>query len=84
MEMDFYYRSDCPYSQKVLQHLRDKELDPAVSFHEIRFEPQARELLEEMNGSPQVPCLVSGGIPILESENIIRFLDESVVETKAS
>jgi glutathione S-transferase len=47
----------------------------AVEQRDTRQDPGARETLRALNGHTQVPCLVIDGRPLLESADIIDWLD---------
>lgn len=76
MQLEFYYREDCPYSTKVRQFIASHGLRSKIKFHDVDEDLESLRDLEVMNQDEQVPCLVIDGEPMLESEQIIEWLDE--------
>jgi glutaredoxin len=50
---------------------------PNVEYRDILKNPKYKEELIKLNGTRQVPCLVIDGKPMLESEDIVRFLEKT-------
>ncbi len=77
MKLELYYFDSCPFCARVLSFLKGKE-------HSIEFKNtmQKREYFEELkkrnHGKKQVPCLFIDGKPMLESLDIIRFLEKKL------
>ena len=67
-----YYKSSCPYSQKVLQFL--EEHGQKISMKNIEEDPKSKEELLHLGGKSQVPCLFIDGAPLYESDDIIDYL----------
>jgi glutaredoxin 3 len=78
MQLELYHLKGCPYSAKVRAFINEAGLKSKIIFHEIHAEPQAYDKLMELTGQAQVPCLVIDGKPLLESDEIIKFLSRSV------
>ena len=73
--IELYSDYFCPFCVKVLRFLDGKSHD--VVFKDIRREPAWREALKKVNNNiTQVPCLVVDGVPMLESDDIIAYLEE--------
>jgi glutathione S-transferase len=51
-----------------------------VEQRDTRQDPSAREALRALNGHTQVPCLLIDGQPLLESADIIDWLDAHSAE----
>lgn len=68
-----YKYDTCPYCQRVLQKLPEWKLD--VTLKDTMRDPQARMTLEDATGSTQVPCLFIDDVPLLESLEIVAWLD---------
>ncbi|HJO93863.1 MAG TPA: glutathione S-transferase N-terminal domain-containing protein [Victivallales bacterium] len=75
MKLELYYFESCPFCQKVLLYLEDKKHD--IIFLDTKVHKEYRENLLKMNKNTQVPCLVIDGEPILESDEIILFLEQN-------
>lgn len=75
MKLELYHKTNCPYSAKVRAYLHDSGLQEMVTYHDIEQEDGAAEELELLTGDDQVPCLVSDGRAICESQKIIDFLE---------
>lgn len=74
MTLELYFFESCPYCQKVLGFLKDK--DHNIALKDTRKEDKYyQELKKVNNGVTQVPCLVIDGKPMLESDDIIKYLD---------
>jgi glutaredoxin 3 len=72
MKLELFYFESCPFCQKVLRFLEDKNHN--IVFKDIRSIDKYRDELSSMIGKIQVPCLVIDGTPMLESDDIIIFL----------
>ncbi|MCK6504733.1 glutathione S-transferase N-terminal domain-containing protein [Myxococcota bacterium] len=63
----------CPYCQRVLRKAADLGLE--IPWRDVHQDPEAsRELLRLTRGT-QVPCLVIDGQPLLESADIVAWLE---------
>lgn len=76
MMLELYYREDCPYSKKVRGFIAEKGLKSKIKFHDVDEDAASLRDLEVMNHDEQVPCLVIDGEPMLETDEIIEWLDE--------
>lgn len=79
MSIQLFHRWPCPYSDRVRTFIDDKGLREHLDFVEVSEVPGAEERLESLTGKTQVPCLVVDGKPILESEDIMRWMEENLV-----
>jgi glutathione S-transferase len=75
MKLELYYFESCPFCQKVLIYLEDKKHD--IIFFDTRIHFEYREKLFKINGRTQVPCLIVNDEPMLESDEIMSFLDQN-------
>lgn len=76
MKIELYYRTDCPYSQRVRNFIAEQHLNK-IKYHDIEKEHASLDKLMAMTDDEQVPCLVVDGKPILESQAIIEWLDQN-------
>ena len=72
--LELYYLNTCPYSQRVLQFIKDNNLVNQIRLKEIKSNDEYRDTLENIGGRLQVPCLFVDGEPMYESEDIIEYL----------
>ena len=63
----------CPFCRKVYRAVDRLELD--VPRADTRLDPDAAASLRELTGGSQVPCLVIDGAPLLESDDIVAWLE---------
>ena len=75
LDLELYKKDNCPYCQRVYEALT--RLGVRVRMRDIRREPDAVATLERVGGKRQVPCLFVDGKPLYESDDIVRFLDET-------
>ena len=71
-ELLLFYTPWCPYSQKVLNYL--KQIHKTVPMRNIQNDPAGKELLKSKGGKVQVPCLLIDGKALYESDLIIQWL----------
>lgn len=76
MVLSLYYRPFCLFCQRVLEAA--KRLDAKLDTKNIQEDPQALKELMTLTGKTQVPCLVVDGNPMLESEDIIKWLERNI------
>lgn len=74
--MQFYYFAACRFCQRVLTTIDQLGIRDQLEFRDIQEHPEFGDELEKMNGTRQVPCLVIDGKPMLESMDIIAFLNK--------
>lgn len=67
-----YYASYCPYSQKVLDYLR--EIHKTVPMKNVENNQHYKDELLKQGGILQVPCLIVDGQAIYNSGSIINWL----------
>lgn len=69
-----YVRNSCGPSNATLLARENLHLQQAVTLVNVSENPAAMGKLKEATGKEQVPCLVSGGQPLLEAADIVRHL----------
>lgn len=68
------YKYDaCPYCQRVLRRLPG--LDVKLTLRDTMMDASARDELVDATGRTQVPCLFVDGVPLLESLDILAWLE---------
>lgn len=70
--MMLYYKPSCPYCRKVISFMEENGIQMEMR---NTMEGANREDLVKLTGKTQVPCLVVGGDPMLESDAIIAYLE---------
>lgn len=68
-----YAYDTCPYCRRVYQALQGLGIE--VPVRNTRADPLAAQELRALTGGSQVPCLVIDGQPLLESADIIAWLE---------
>jgi len=76
MKLILYHFQGCPYCQVVDDAIERLHV-PNVEYRDILEEPKYRDELIGLNGIRQVPCLVVDGKPMLESKEIVAFLEKT-------
>ena len=82
MKLELYHRKECPFSAKVRDFISTHGLKSQIEYHDIDEDDASLDRLMQMNDDEQVPCLVMDGKPMLESDEIIAWLDHSLVKQK--
>ena len=75
--MVLYYKPTCPFCHKVLAFMEEEDI--AMPMRDT-LEPGVKDDLVRIAGKGQVPCLVVDGFPMFESDDIIRFLGDLILE----
>jgi len=78
ISLTLYKFDSCFFCRRVFQVIDDLEIP--VRYRDIRSEAGAREELAEKGGSTQVPCLFVDSKPIYESQDIIRYLEDTFAQ----
>ena len=84
MELQLYHKWTCPYSAKVRDFIQQHELDKEIQYIDRDESPGNKQKLKELSGQTQVPCLFIEGKPLLESEDIVNWLNEHLVKSSSS
>ncbi len=74
MQLILYHFEYCPYCVDV-RHAINRLNVPNVETRDILENPTYKQELIALNGHRQVPCLLIDGKPMLESRDIIAFLE---------
>ena len=69
-----FYSPYCPYSQNVLNYLR--EIRKTLPMKDVKKNSQNRDELLQLGGKLLVPCLVVNGKAIYNSEEIIEWISD--------
>ena len=78
-ELTLYHYTMCPYCMRVRRFLAAH--DVTVTEKNIRRDPAARRELIEAGGKSQVPALMIDGDVLYESNEIIRWFEQNVIQT---
>ncbi len=78
MKLELIHKWACPYSARVRDFIEERGLQDQIAFMEVNESEGAKDRLEQLTGKTQVPCLVADGQPILESRDIIQWLDQNL------
>ena len=77
MKLELLYFESCPFCQKVLMFIRNKH---NIILKDTRMNKVYKEELLKATGKLQVPCLLVDGKPLLESNDIVEFLDNNRIK----
>lgn len=80
MALQLYHRWHCPYSKRVRDHIDQHKLNDRIEFIEIGEVPEAEAKLNALTGRSQVPCLVVDDQPMLDSADIVQWLQANLVD----
>ena len=69
-----YVRTGCGFSLRALNARVNLHLEDKVRVENISESRTAEVALEKLTNDDQVPCLVVNGKPMLESEEIVKYL----------
>jgi glutathione S-transferase len=84
MRIELFHKQDCPFSARVREFIDEKHLRNQIEFHDVDEGKSTRARLVGLAGKEQVPCLVLDGEPILESEDIMQWLDTNLAHRDSS
>jgi len=77
------YKFDaCPFCIRVFRALENCDIE--VPMADTRHSREDRDALLALTGRTQVPCLMIDGVPLLESQDIIDWLDAYALRGAAS
>ena len=80
MTLQLYHRWHCPYSKRVRDYIDEHRLNDRIEFIELGEAPDAEDRLDALTGRSQVPCLVIDGEPMLESGDIVQWLQTNLAD----
>ena len=81
MTLQLYHRWHCPYSKRVRDYIDEHKLNTQIDYVEIGEVPGAEDRLNALTGRSQVPCLVIDGEPMLESGDIVQWLQTNLADS---
>lgn len=81
MKYQLYAATYCPYCHKVEEFIKDHGLDDQIEILYTDKNPEAKEELVTKGGKAQVPCLHFGDEWLYESNDIIEYLSENLVNS---
>ncbi len=81
MNLQLFHRWQCPYSAKVRNFIDEHSLNDRIEYTEITEVDGAADKLSQLTGKSQVPCLVIDGQPMLESGDIVQWLQQNLVKS---
>ena len=79
MKLELFHKMPCPYSAKVRDYIDEKDIKSQITYRDILKDQSAHDELVRMNVGETVPCLVIDGKPMLESDDIVAWLESNVV-----
>jgi len=77
-ELLLYYRPTCPFCRKVLAFLDENNI--SLELRDISEDEKNLQDLVKIAGKQQVPCLFIDGNPMFESDDIVGWLKNNVLE----
>lgn len=77
MKLELIHKWACPYSARVRDFIEERGLQDQIAYLEVNETDGAKDRLAQLTGKTQVPCLVVDGEPILESRDIIQWLEQN-------
>jgi glutaredoxin len=77
MKLILYHFDGCHYCKNVESAINRLGIRDKIEHRDILKETKYRNELIALNGIKQVPCLVVDGNPMLESRDIIQFLEKT-------
>ena len=73
--MVLYIKPGCPFCSKVMLFMEENGIEMKIL---DSTEPGNGQALLDMNGTTQVPCLVVDDKPMLESDDIVQYLEDMI------
>lgn len=77
MGLILYHFENCPYCGRVEDAIHRLGIESNIERRDILKNPAYRDELMQMTGIKQVPCLIVDGKPMLESLDIIKYLEKT-------
>ncbi len=78
MKLELIHKWQCPYSARVRDFIDEQGLNDQIDYTEINEVEGAKDKLVQLTGKSQVPCLVIDGQPMLESGEIVQWLQQNL------
>lgn len=79
---ELYIFTYCPFCQKVLRFMEENKVE-GVEVIDIDSDPKHAEYLIEKGGKKQAPCLFIDGEPMYESDDIIQYMKDNILDNQA-
>ena len=76
--LELFHKMNCPYSARVRDYIENRGLESEILYHDTETENGAKDRLQKIAFKTQVPCLVVNGKPVLESDEIIDWLEKNL------
>lgn len=77
MTLELYYYEQCPFCARVLAKIDQLGLRDSIIFKNTLENPEYRAKHVETTGRGTVPCLYIDGVPLFESADIMRWLEQN-------
>lgn len=78
-----YAMEGCPFCRKVHRFMEANGIEN-VEVKDIHADPANEDYLIEHGGKDQVPCLFIDGQPLYESETIIQYFKDHLLQGEAT
>jgi glutaredoxin len=78
LKLELIHKWQCPYSARVRDFIDEQGLKDQIDYTEINEVEGAKDKLSQLTGKSQVPCLVINGKPMLESGDIVQWLQQNL------
>jgi glutaredoxin len=78
LKLELIHKWQCPYSARVRDFIDEQGLKDRIDYTEINEVEGAKDKLVQLTGKSQVPCLVIDGQPMLESGEIVKWLQQNL------
>ena len=75
MTLELFKYDTCPYCRRVMDYIASVGRTD-IRYEDIHKNPEEAERLLSVGGKMQVPCLFIDGVPLYESMDIIKWLEE--------
>jgi glutaredoxin 3 len=79
MKPELYFFEACPYCKKITDFIDQHSIHQRVILKEIRKNHTYYNELLSLTQDDQVPCLVYRGEPLLNSEKILQWMNQHLV-----
>jgi len=77
---ELFVKSSCGHSRKVLLARGNLHLQKQVSVSNVTEDAHSRDELVKLAGNDQAPCLIIGGKPVHEADDIVKHLVDGATE----
>jgi glutathione S-transferase len=81
LKLQLFHKWQCPYSARVRDFVDEHGLGDRIEYVEVHEAEGAQDKLAQITGMSQVPCLVVDGKPMLESREIVQWLQQNLVKS---